>query len=312
MKVAVLKGGSSLERAVSLKSGARVEDALNKLGHEVVAIDVGSDLVDKLRQYGPAAAFIALHGHGGEDGTVQELLEMLSVPYTGSGPAAAIRCMDKVQSKYIMQERGIPTADFFAFNETAFQDLGAAGALPEVGRQLGFPVVVKPATQGSALGVKFAAKAEEVPSALVAAFSYDSKVLIERYVEGREIAIGVGEGKDGPEPLPIVEVRPHSGSFFDFEARYEVGKTDYLCPAELEPGITEELGKLAVNAYEAMGCYGFARVDLILDQSDSPQILEINVIPGMTETSLLPLAAEAAGIEFEGLVEWMLKLALKR
>lgn len=312
MRVAVLKGGSSLERTVSLRSGARVEDALDSLGHEVVAIDVGSDLVERLKEGRPDVVFIALHGRGGEDGTVQELLEIMGLPYTGSGVPASIRCMDKVQSKYLFMREGIPTPDFFAFSETAFRDFGAAGALPEIEKRLGFPLVVKPAAQGSALGIKFAAAAADVPSALVSAFSYDSKVILERYVKGRELAVSLLESRDGVEALPIVEALPHEGSFFDFEARYEVGKTDYVCPADLPDESSQAIKEIAVKTYRALGCYGFARVDMILDSSGNPQILETNAIPGMTETSLLPQAAEAGGIEFEQLAERLLELALTR
>ena len=184
MKVAVLKGGSSLEREVSLRSAARVEDALGELGHEAIGIDAGQDLVDRLREHQPDVVFIALHGPGGEDGTVQELLEILDLPYTGPGVAACALCMDKVAAKHEMRAAGIPTPDWVAFNATAFRELGAADTLDEIEARLGFPLVVKPASQGSSLGVEFAATREEVPEALLAAFSYDDRVLLERYVEG--------------------------------------------------------------------------------------------------------------------------------
>ncbi len=191
MKVAVLKGGRSLERGVSLRSAARVEDALERLGHEVLAIDVGADLVERLSAERPDVAFVAMHGPGGEDGTAQELLEILGVPFTGPGVAACARCMDKVLAKHSLREAGLPTPDWFAFNETAFRELGAADALGRLEERLGFPLVVKPSRGGSALGVKFAAGRAEVPEALISAFSYDSRVLLERYVEGRELAVSV-------------------------------------------------------------------------------------------------------------------------
>ena len=177
-RVALLKGGRSLERQVSLRSGAQVQDALERLGHDVDVIDVGSDLVDRLEAARADVAFVALHGRGGEDGTVQELLDLVGLPYTGSGPAACIRCMDKVVSKHAMLDAGIPTPDFYSFSETAFRELGAAKALPAIEARLEFPIVVKPAGQGSALGIKFAATAADVPSALVAAFSYDTRVML--------------------------------------------------------------------------------------------------------------------------------------
>ena len=190
-RIAVLKGGRSLERQVSLKSGARVEDALERLGHEVIAIDVGADLVDRLIEARPDLAFVALHGRDGEDGTVQELLEVMGIAHTGSGVSACIRAADKVLAKHAMRDAGIPTPDFYAFSETAFRELGAAQALPAVEERLQFPIVVKPAGQGSALGIKFARTPADVPSALVAAFSYDRKVLLERYVAGRDLAVSI-------------------------------------------------------------------------------------------------------------------------
>ncbi|MGH2956142.1 MAG: D-alanine--D-alanine ligase family protein [Solirubrobacterales bacterium] len=307
MRVAVLKGGSSLERGVSLRSAARVEDALGALGHEPLGIDAGPDLVDRLRGERPDAAFIALHGPGGEDGTVQELLEILGLPYTGPGVAACALCMDKVASKHEVRAAGLPTPDWAAFNATAFRELGAADTLEEIEARLGFPLVVKPASQGSSLGVEFAASRGEVPEALVAAFSYDDRVLLERYVKGRELAVGML----GSEPLPIVEAIPREEDFFSFEARYEIGRTTYVCPADLPDGEAEEIQSVAARTYETLGCSGFARVDLILGD-DGPQVLEVNAIPGLTDTSLFPMAAEAAGLSFEQTVERIVSLALER
>jgi D-alanine-D-alanine ligase len=311
-RVAVLKGGRSLERQVSLRSGARVEDALARLGHEVVAIDVGADLVDRLRTELPDVTFVALHGRDGEDGTVQELLELLDIPYTASGVSACIRCMDKVLAKHAMRDAGLPTPDFYAFNETAFKDLGAAGALPEIEQRLDFPIVVKPAGQGSALGIKFARTPADVPAALVAAFSYDTKVLLERHVAGRDLAVSVVDLDDGPTPLPVVEAVPQDEDFYDFEARYEIGRTEFVCPAELGDA-GERAQQLALEVYRLLGCYGFARVDLMLEEgTDELYVLEANAIPGLTETSLLPQAAEAAGLDFDSLIERILETARAR
>jgi len=305
MKIAVLKGGSSLEREVSLRSAARVEDAVGELGHQAVGIDVGQDLVARLREDRPDVVFIALHGPGGEDGTVQELLEILDLPYTGPGVAACALCMDKVAAKHEMRAAGIPTPDWAAFNATAFRELGAADTLDEIEARLGFPLVVKPASQGSSLGVEFAATRDEVPEALLAAFSYDDRVLLERYVRGRELAVSVLDG----EALPIVEAIPREEDFFNFEARYEIGRTDYVCPAELpEEAPVRELAK---RTYETLGCSGFARIDLILGD-EGPQVLEVNAIPGLTDTSLFPMAAEAAGIDFASLVERIVASARER
>jgi len=306
LKVAVLKGGRSLERGVSLRSAARVEDALERLGHEVVAIDAGGGLVERLAADRPDAAFVAMHGPGGEDGTVQELLEILGIPFTGPGVAACARCMDKVLAKHELRDAGVPTPDWFAFNETAFRELGAADALEDLEERLGFPLVVKPSRGGSALGVKFAASRTEVPAALVSAFSYDDRVLLERFAEGRELAVSVV----GAEPLPVVEAIPSGGDRYDFEARYEIGRTEFACPAELGDEDAGAVTNGALAAYRALGCSGFSRVDLILT-ADGPQVLEVNAIPGLTDTSLLPQAAEAAGVGFEELVERILELALK-
>jgi D-alanine-D-alanine ligase len=313
-RVAVLAGGQSLERQVSLRSGARVRDALERLGHDVIAIDVGPDLVERLTEERPDVAFVALHGRDGEDGTVQEILELVGVPYTASGPSACMRCMDKVLAKHALRDAGLPTPDFYAFSQTAFESLGAAHALPAIEERLDFPVVVKPAAQGSALGIRFAPTAAEVPAAIVAAFSYDTKVLLERHVTGRELAVSVLDGPGGaPEPLPVVEAIPRGGDHYDFEARYEIGRTDFVCPAALDDETTARVQALALDAYRVLGCYGFARVDLMLDGSTGePTVLEANAIPGLTETSLLPQAAEAAGISFADFVERMLDLALAR
>jgi D-alanine-D-alanine ligase len=313
MRVAVLKGGDSLERQVSLRSGARVEDALERLGHDVLPIDVGADLVDRLTADRPDVAFVALHGRGGEDGTVQELLELLGIPYTASGPSACIRCMDKVIAKHALRDAGVPTPDFYAFSQAAFEDLGAARALPAIEERLDFPIVVKPAGQGSALGIKFARTAADVPGAIVAAFSYDTKVLLERHVAGRDFGVSVLEGPDGPEALPVVEAVPHEEAFYDFEARYEIGRTSFICPAELPDDVAARARELALTAYRVLGCYGFARVDLMLDEASGElTVLEANVIPGLTDTSLLPLAAEAAGISFEALIARVVDLAVAR
>jgi D-alanine-D-alanine ligase len=306
VKVAVLKGGRSLERGVSLRSGARVEDALERLGHEVLPIDVGADLVKRLSAERPDVAFVAMHGVGGEDGTVQELLEILGIPFTGPGAAACARCMDKVLAKDAIAEAGLPTPDWFAFNQTAFREFGAADALGRLEQTLGFPLVVKPSRGGSSLGVKFAASAAEVPQALVSAFSYDERVLLERYVEGRELAVSVL----GDQPLPVVEAILVEGDRYDFEARYEIGRTRFVCPAELSPEQERAVTEAALATYGQLGCTGFARIDLIL-AADGPWLLEANAIPGLTDTSLLPQAAEAAGLDFEALVERILDLALK-
>ena len=303
----MLKGGRSLERQVSLKSGARVEDALARLGHEAIPIDVGADLVARLTAERPELAFVALHGRDGEDGTVQELLEVVGVPHTGSRVSACIRAADKVLAKHAMLDAGIATPDFFAFNETAFKELGAAQALPAIEERLQFPIVVKPASQGSALGIKFARTARDVPGALVAAFSYDRKVLLERHIAGRDLAVSILDEAGAPRALPIVEAVPQQEDFYDFEARYEIGRTRFVCPAELEEELETRASEIALEVYRLLGCSGFARVDLMLETSTGAlHVLELDPIPGLTETSLLPQAAEAAGISFDELIERIL------
>ncbi|MBV8941156.1 MAG: D-alanine--D-alanine ligase [Solirubrobacterales bacterium] len=310
-RVAVLKGGRSLERQVSLRSGARVEDALDRLGHDPVGIDVGADLVDRLRESRPDVAFVALHGRDGEDGTVQELLDTLAIPYTGSRVSACIRAADKVLAKHAMRDREVPTPEFFAFSETAFNELGAAQALPAIQERLGFPIVVKPASQGSALGIKFARTSASVPAALLAAFSYDRKVLLERHVDGRDLAVSIITDGASPRALPIVEAVPVQDEFYDFEARYEFGRTKFSCPAQLPEATAREAIRIALSVFELLGLAGFARVDLMFDDKrDELYALEADVVPGLTDTSLLPQAADAAGIVFDELVQRILDAAL--
>ncbi|MGA2451976.1 MAG: D-alanine--D-alanine ligase [Solirubrobacteraceae bacterium] len=315
-RVAVLSGGSSLERNVSLRSGAYAQDALRRLGHDTVAIDPGPELVAQLREAAPDAAFVALHGGEGEDGSIQELLEAIALPYTGSGPAACMRCSDKALAKYLMQEAGIPTPAFVAFREATVKDLGAGAALATVENTLGFPLVVKPAAGGSALGIKFADAAKDLPAAMVGAFSYDRKILIERYVAGRDLAVSVLDAASpGGEPvaLPVVEAIPREEDFYNYESRYEIGMTTFVCPAELPADTTARAQELAVQVYRLLGCHGVARVDLMLDgDSGELSVLETNAVPGLTETSLLPLAADAAGIGFDQLIEQVLASAFTR
>jgi D-alanine-D-alanine ligase len=313
-RVAVLKGGRSLERGVSLRSGAHVQQALQRLGNEVVPLDTGADLVPQLKSSRADAAFIALHGRDGEDGTIQGVLEAIDVPYTGSGPAACMCCTDKALAKHLMRAAGIPTPEFRFLRETAIKDLGGGAALADVERQIGFPMVVKPAVGGSALGVKFARASEELPGALVGALSYDSTVVLERYVRGRDLAVSIVAGEDGePLALPVVEAVPREEEFYDYESRYEIGMTTFVCPADLSEETTARAHELALDVYRTLGCHGVARVDLMLERDhDELWVLETNVVPGMTETSLLPQAADAAGIGFEQLVERVLASAFNR
>lgn len=301
----MLKGGRSLEREVSLRSGANAAAALRRLGHDVLEVDVDQHLVRTLRRERPDAAFIALHGRGGEDGTVQELLEILEIPYTGPGVLACERAMDKVVAKAHFAAAGLPTPLAYAFSQGAFRELGAGEAIPDIRARLGLPLVVKPAKQGSALGISVAREAGEVPAALMSALSYDDRVLMERFVPGRELAVSV-LGTAEPWALPVVEAIPRGRDFYDFEARYTPGLTDFVAPARLPDEVAQEAARLALACYAALGCRGVSRVDMILDPDDRLWVLEVNAIPGMTDTSLLPKAAEAAGLGFDEVVERIL------
>ncbi len=287
MRVALLLGGRSAEREVSLRTGAAVADALRRLGHDVVEVDAGTDLPLRLAGVRPEASFVALHGRWGEDGTVQGMLEIMGIPYTGSGVLASSLAMDKALSKVVLRSAGIPTPDFQVL---------ARGQGPEA-IELEPPYVVKPPREGSTLGIRVIRDTGESPSALDAARKYDHEVLVEKFVAGREITVGVLEG----EGLPLVEIVPRSG-FYDYEAKYTPGCTEYRCPAPLPEEAAAEAGRIAVLAYRALGCDGAARVDLMLDGGGNPWVLEANTIPGMTPTSLLPKAAAAAGLSFDALV----------
>jgi len=313
VKVALLEGGRSLERGVSLRSSARVRDALTRLGHETVLLDANQQLIGTLKSERPDVAFIALHGREGEDGTVQQILELLGIPYTGSGPEACSKTVDKSLAKSVLRASGLPTPASISLHGSAVRELGAAQAIDEIGATLGWPLVVKPAKGGSALGLRLAANAAAAPAALLAALSYDDSVLIEQWVDGRDLAITVvqTDSAEGAYALPVVEAVP-VGDSYDFEARYEIGATRFECPANLQQGIAERAQQLAVETFTRIGCSGVARVDMLLSDSGELTILEVEPVPGMTQTSLVPLAAEAAGIEFDSLVKLMLELAVKR
>ncbi len=308
-KIAVLMGGRSLERGVSLMSGRRVERALEERGYPVIALDVDETLVPTLMSQSPDLVFISLHGKDGEDGTIQELLEILGIPYTGPGPLASIVGFNKVLSKELFLANGIPTPGYFTFSESTLEDMGASGLLPIAWEKLGSPVVVKPAAQGSALGVSIVREFDDLAGALVTALGYDERVLLERFVEGCEVAVSViGNGGEA-WALPAVEVVPESG-FFDFDARYTPGKTDYFVPARLSEEASSEAGRLALETHRLLRCKDLSRVDMIVGEDGVPNVLELNISPGMTETSLLPIAAENAGMPFADLVERLVSVAL--
>ncbi len=310
MKVAVLEGGRSLERAVSQRTGSRVKEALARLGHEVVSVDADTQMISNLRNEKPDLAFIALHGRDGEDGTVQQMLSLLGLPHTGSDVAAAARSGDKSIAKRRLHAAGLPTPDFFVLDATAVRDLAAVQVVPEIGERLGWPLIVKPALQGSALGVKLVEDASQVPGALLSALSYDSKVLLEQFRPGRELAVAVIGEPSGTKAFPPVEAIPASADY-DFEARYEIGATRFECPPDLDPLLIAKAEELAVATFDALDCSGVARVDLILGEDGEFTILELDSVPGLTQTSLVPLAAAAGGVEFDALIERMLDLAVR-
>ncbi|MBE0476278.1 MAG: D-alanine--D-alanine ligase [Coriobacteriia bacterium] len=311
-KIAVLMGGRSLEREVSLASGRRVVAALTEMGHKTLALDVTADLVDTLRSERPDVVYIALHGKYGEDGTIQEILEFLDIPYTGPGVTASALAWDKTLSKRLFAQNGIPTPPWVAFTTAAFKEMGAATALDLVPEAVGgLPVVVKPAEQGSALGLTRVAAPEDLPQALLSALSYGDKALVEKWVEGAELAVSVVGGTEDRRVLPPVEIEAHSG-LFDFTAMYTPGETDYFVPARLPEPVLATVEELALSVQRLLGCRDVCRVDMVVDREGRPWVLECNTSPGMTETSLLPMAAEAAGIGFGELVELMVRAAADR
>ncbi len=309
-RIVVLLGGHSMERDVSIITGRRVAHALERLGHEVHSLDVEESTTERLMEIEPEAAFICLHGVGGEDGTVQALLETLGIPYTGSGPLSSIRCMDKDYAKRALRAAGIPTPPFRTFLRKAMHEMGAAAALRPAADAIGYPLVVKPAREGSGLGLTRVEEPEALLEAVYEAFGYDGKILLERWVTGTEITAPILEPA-GSEPrvLNLVEVRPRGGSY-DFEAKYTPGATDFAIPAEIPEEAAVYAEETALRSYRTLACYGFARVDMILED-DTPRVLDAKTIPGFTETSTFPLAAEAAGISFEQLVETILDAALQ-
>jgi D-alanine-D-alanine ligase len=311
-KIAVLMGGRSLEREVSLRSGERVFRALQELGYRAIALDVTPDLTETLRRVKPDAVYIALHGKFGEDGTVQEALEFLGIPYTGPGVVACELSWDKGLSKRLFVENGIPTPEWVTFTADAFKEMGAATALDLVpGAVGGFPVVVKPTKQGSALGLTKVESADALPEALLTALGYGEAALVERWIDGTEIAVSVLDGPDGITVLPPVEMVAKSG-LFDFSAMYTAGETEYYCPARLDEPMLRRVEELAAQCHRLLGCRDVSRTDMVVDRSGRPLVLEVNTSPGMTEVSLLPMSAAATGMDFSQLVERLACSAYQR
>lgn len=299
LRVGVLMGGQSAEREISIKTGRAVCQALTRRAYDVFPIDVDASLPQQLRTKRVDVAFLALHGPGGEDGTVQGLLDVLGIPYTGSGVRASAIAMDKAVTKAVLNENGIPVPHGVVLRRGERHQAWPA--------TLKYPRVVKPSTEGSTIGVSIVRKPSALPSALRRAYQYGSTVIVESYIDGREVALAVFDG----QVLPAVEI-VSPGGFYDFEAKYEKAETRYLCPAPLARKLLTQLQKLAVQAYQVIGCSGAARVDFRVTRRGRPAILEINTIPGMTERSLLPMAAAQAGMPYDTLVERILGSALRK
>lgn len=320
-RIGILMGGQSSERDVSMRSGLAIYQSLHDLGYNAVLIDVGKDIVSVLKKEKVKLAFLALHGGIGENGAMQGLLEVLGIPYTGSGVLASAVAMDKEASKRIFSYQGLPVAPFFAVKKVdkkgkrgergklQYKERDIAGDyiyphIPEPPFEL--PWVVKPAAEGSSIGVSIVKEKDELAPCLGKTFSFGRKVMVEKFIKGKEVHIGVL----GDKPLGGVEVRP-SLEFYNYEAKYTSGFTDYIIPPEIDETTYENTKSMALKAHLSLGCSGATRVDFMIDENNSPYILEVNTLPGMTATSLLPKIARSAGLSFNDLIEEIIRLALK-
>ncbi len=310
-RVLVLAGGLSYEREVSLRSGRRVLTALRRAGVDAELRDLDATLLPALAADPPDAVVIALHGAAGEDGALRGVLDLVGVPYVGTAAHAARVAWDKPSAKTVLVEAGVRTPDWIALPHDTFSGLGAGTLLYRITDRLGLPLMVKPAQGGSGLGAHAVKSAGQLPEAMVGCFAYDSTALIERYVTGAEVAVSVLDLGDGPQALPAVEIVPHSG-VYDYAARYTAGLTTFHAPARLPDDVADMVSRAAVSAHTALGLRDLSRVDLIVDGSGAVHVLEVNVAPGMTETSLLPMAVEAAGLEFGGVLARLVDQAVRR
>jgi D-alanine-D-alanine ligase len=307
MKLAVLRGGKSAEREVSLRSGAQVASALRARGHDVVEVDLDRNTWDTLRDGGFECVFNALHGRLGEDGTVQGMLELLGLPYTGSGVLASALCMDKARAGKIMAGAGLHVPEF---EELEIKEGVAADVVERVVARLGLPLVVKPVREGSTIGLTIAKDADAVASGLVLAGRYDRRVLVQRFATGTEITIGVLATPD-VQVLPTLEIVSEN-PVYDYDAKYTAGKSHHIIPARIPEAARAAAQDAAARAFTELGCSGMGRVDVIVDAAGVPWLLEINTVPGLTELSLLPDAARAAGIAFDELCMRLVEHAMGR
>jgi len=307
MKVAVLRGGRSAERDVSLRSGAQVEQALASRGHAVTGIDPDLTTWDVLRDGGFDCVFNALHGRLGEDGTVQGMLELLGLPYTGSGVLASALCMDKARANAMMAAAGLRIP---MFEELEIKDGVAAEVVEKLVATYGLPVVIKPVREGSTIGLTIAKDADEVASGLVLAARYDRRVMIQKFASGIEITVGVLATPE-LEVLPTLEI-VSDNPVYDYDAKYTAGKSHHIIPARISERAQADASEAAKRAFVELGCAGMARVDIIVDEHSNPWVLEVNTVPGLTEVSLLPDAAKAAGVAFDELCQRLIEHAVAR
>jgi D-alanine-D-alanine ligase len=310
-RVLVLAGGLSYERDVSLRSGRRVVDALRRAGLEASARDADAGLLAALDAERPDAVVIALHGAIGEDGALRGVLDLVGVPYVGPGAQVSRVAWDKPSAKAELREAGIPTPDWVALPHETFRELGAQQVLDRIMDRLGLPLMVKPAQGGSGLGAHAVHQAEQLPAAMVGCFGYGDTALIERFVDGTDIAVTVVDTGSGPTALPAVEIVPADG-VYDYAARYTAGTTTWHAPARLAPAVAQRVASIAVAAHRALGLRDLSRVDLLVSRDGQVQVLEVNVSPGMTETSLLPMAVQAAGLDLGVLLRDLVELAIER
>lgn len=306
--VLVLAGGLSHERDVSLRSGRRVAEALRSTGLEVVLHDVDADLLAFLRETRPDVVWPLLHGASGEDGSVRDVLDMVGVPYVGTDPRASRVVWNKPIAKAVLLDAGLATPDYVTLPQSLFRDLGAQPVLDTIVRRLGLPLVVKPTEGGSALGVTVVARAEDLARAMVECFAYGETALIEQAISGVELAVSVLDGPDGPEALPAVEIVAARG--YDYAARYVAGETEFFAPARLSTNQAALVADVAVQAHQALHLRHLSRTDLIVDAFGTAHVLEVNVAPGMTETSLLPQAVAASGRNLASLYRTVVDTAL--
>ncbi len=293
LRVVVLAGGLSHEREVSVRSGRRVADALRSTGIDVVVHDVDADLVPALQDLRPDVVWPLLHGATGEDGSVREILELLDLPYVGTGPGSSRVAWNKAIAKGIVAAAGIATPDSVTLQQDLFRELGASSIMDALVDRIGLPLVVKPSRGGSALGVSVVSEHGDLARALVASYAYGDAALVERAVLGTEVAVSIVETDDGPVALPAVEIVTDGP--YDYDARYNPGRSQYFAPARLDDAAADQVTAVAVSAFRELGLRHLGRVDLIVDMDGVPHFLETNVAPGMTETSLFPQAVIASG-----------------